>query len=131
MFSILLSVTSFFYFLAIFFFVCRGFSQSYWIIFSLIFLWKPNCMQHALRKRQVLRNNFFSNMLSEIASAIPTPPDLEKQDTKVSSSQNIRTMKMSLFSLQRRQKIVLLILILLLLSVEGMDAIVKLLQKPA
>ena len=88
-------------------------------------------MQHSLRKCQALRNNFFSNMLSEIASAIPTPPDLEKQDTEVSSSQNIRTMKMSLFSLQRRQKIVLLILILLLLSVEGMDAIVKLLQKPA
>ena len=68
-------------------------------------------------------------MLSEITAVIPTPPDLEKQDPGVSNSQNIRNMKRSLFSLQRGQKIVLFILVLLLLSVEGMDAIMKLIQK--
>ena len=64
-------------------------------------------------------------MIAEIANVLPTHSDLEKQDTNVSNSQTIKTMKMSLFSLQRGQKIVLLILILLLLSVEGMDAILK------
>ena len=66
---------------------------------------------------------------SKITSEIPTPPDLEKQDPGVSNSQNVRNMKKSLFFLQRGQKIVSFILILLLLSVEGMDAIMKLIQK--
>ena len=68
-------------------------------------------------------------MIAEIANVLPPHSDLEKQDTNVSNSQTIKTMKMSLFSLQRGQKIVLLILILLLLSVEGMDAILKFFNK--
>ena len=68
-------------------------------------------------------------MIAEIANVLLPHSDLEKQDTNVSNSQTMKTMKMSLFSLQRGQKIVLSTLILLLLSVEGMDTILKFFNK--
>ena len=73
-------------------------------------------------------------MLSQITNTLPASQDidieivqydLEKQNEKVSNSQ-LSNMKKSLFSLQRSQKIVILALLCVLLSVEGVDAIMKL-----
>ena len=73
-------------------------------------------------------------MLSQITNTLPVSQDidieigrhdLEKQNGKVSSSQ-LSNMKKSLFSLQRTQKIIILVLLCVLLSIEGMDAIMKL-----
>ena len=68
-------------------------------------------------------------MLHDLANNLPLPEinqyDLEKQDA--SNSQNISIVKRSLFSLQRTMKIVLIILIMILISLEGADAIMKLL----
>ena len=68
-------------------------------------------------------------MLHDLVNNLPLPEinqyDLEKQDA--SNSQNISIVKRSLFSLQRTMKIVLIILIMILISLEGADAIMKLL----
>ena len=68
-------------------------------------------------------------MLHDLANNLPLPEinqcDLEKQDA--SNSQNISIVKRSLFSLQRTMKIVFIILIMILISLEGADAIMKLL----
>ena len=68
-------------------------------------------------------------MLHDLANSLPLPEinqyDLEKQDA--SNSQNISIVKRSLFSLQKTMKIVLIILIMILISLEGADAIMKLL----
>ena len=73
-------------------------------------------------------------MLSQITNTLPVSQDidieigqhdLEKQNGKASSSQ-LSNMKRSLFSLQRTQKIIILVLLCVLLSIEGMDAIMKL-----